>query len=108
MHTSLCVCVCEHSHGNYSVHQKTTKVILNITRKCGFALAAVVFLLKCTDNVTSLSGKKPEKEPPAKKHLLERVTLFFIFILFFYLRYSASWDIKQQIFTSTSSQAEVR
>lgn len=83
MHTSLCVCVCEHSHGNYSVHQKTTKVILNITRKCGFALAAVVFLLKCTDNVTSLSGKTPKKEPPAKKHLLERVTLFFIFILFF-------------------------
>lgn len=83
MHTSLCVCVCEHSHGNYSVHQKTTKVILNITRKCGFALAAVVFLLKCTDNVTSLSGKKTKKKPPAKKHLLERVTLIFIFILQF-------------------------
>lgn len=67
MHTSLCVCVCEHSHGNYSVHQKTTKVILNITRKCGFALAAVVFLLKCTDNVTSLSGKKTKKKATSKE-----------------------------------------
>lgn len=68
------------------MHQKTTKVILNITRKCGFALAAVVFLLKCTDNVTSLSGKKKnEKEPPAKKHLLERVTLFFLFYFIFFI-----------------------